>query len=118
MLIEVRVNVWPADRRLDLGEHFQEFQEAVWSASHNLYSRHKIILDCDEDSIIYDDNGGYYLTLHIPEEIVFRKDYVRKDFNIGNRLRGISVYLLHNTRHFAYDEYRVGTRLLNYRVTH
>lgn len=118
MLIEVRVNVWPADSRLDLGEHFQAFREAVLSASHNLYSRHGIVLDCDEDSIIYDDHGGYYLTLHIPEEIIFRKDYVRKDFNIGLRLKGISHYLLHHARHFAYDDYCVGTRLLNYRVTH
>lgn len=112
-LVEVRVNVWPVNRKLDLGGYFPEFHHALMHASTNLYSKSGIIVDTERDSVIYDGVNGYYITMKVPKNIMNGESID----NLGGRLKGISWYLLHKTE-TPYKKYCVGTRLLNYRIVY
>ena len=90
-----------ANPKIRASDHMSDIQKAVESASHNLYGRHDIVLS----PTIQKYGIDVQLDLSIPADL-------EPVFNCGNRLRGISDYLL---KHYDfYKQCRVGSRLLYY----
>ena len=79
---------------------FDDIKHAVKSASYNLYGRYRIQL-----------NGPYLVDERFIVVDVVGDDLER--FAEGNRLRGISLYLL-KYGSIDYSAYKCGYRLLNY----
>lgn len=82
-------------------DHITDIRKGVESASLNLYSRHGIQLQT-----AMTEGNGVVLELRIPENLI-------DGFSYGNRLRGISTYLLTKCGG-KYTDYQVGRRLLMY----
>lgn len=82
-------------------DHIADIRKGVESASLNLYSRYGIQLQT-----AMPEGSSVVLELRIPEDLV-------EGFSYGNRLRGISTYLLTKCGS-KYTSYQVGKRLLMY----
>jgi len=94
-----------ADPRLSAADYkrFQDIRNACDYARINLMSRHNIELGEP-----YIENG------HVRVKVT-SKGSTNID-NVGNRLRGISNYLLNRSGYTVfYSRHRIGNRLLNYR---
>lgn len=89
-----------ANPKIRACDHLNDLTEAIESAFCNLKSRFKITL---KGPIIIQD------TL-VAVDVTFPEG---TKFNVGRRLRGISVYLLKNKPEI-YKQYQIGTRLLTY----
>lgn len=83
-------------------DHLDDIRMAIAHASSNLLSRYGIELGRP----LVTENNSVTVTVGIPDEMVI-------DFNAGNRLRGISRYLLKSCS-FPYQDYLIGTRLMTY----
>lgn len=100
-MVNKKVQIEFADQRIKAIDEIYDIRKAVESASLNLYSRYGIQLQWP---MPFDDR--VILEVRIPEEMA-------DNFAFGNRLRGISAYLLDKCGG-KYDQYRVGKRLLTY----
>ena len=89
-----------ADPRINPKEHAKDLKDAIEHAYFNLRYRSNIVIQ----GFTMDDDGLMHLKIFIPDGV---------KFNAGNRLRGISNYLISQCE-FPYKEYRVGNRLLHY----
>ena len=92
-----------ASPSISVKDHVEDFREAVKWASHNLALRHKIEL-IDHG---VENDFMYKIELIVPETF--------ENFNAGRHLRGISRWLIIKRPEY-YTSYKVGIRLLNYRV--
>ena len=81
--------------------HLDDIRSAVSNAQKNLLAKHDITI---EDLFV--SNNQAIICMSIPKDSV-------ENFSIGNHLRGISHYLLHQCS-FPYSEYLDGTRLLHF----
>lgn len=82
-------------------DHIADIRKGVESASLNLYSRYGIQLQT-----AMPEGNRVVLELRIPDDLI-------DGFSYGNRLRGISTYLLTKCGD-RYTDYQVGRRLLMY----
>ena len=89
-----------ANPRIRAIDHLADIIKAAKHASANLYCRYRILLDVPWAT----EDGKVVVEMEVPD--IFAK-------NIGNRLRGISIYLLKNRGEY-YDQFRIGKRLLFY----
>ena len=78
-------------------DRLNDISEAVSHSNRNLYYKHNVFI-----SSPFVKNDKVFVNLNIPTAL-------SESFNVGNHLRGISLYLL---REKDYKQYRVGTRLL------
>ena len=81
--------------------HLGDIQSAVYNVQKNLLAKYNITI-----GDLFVSNNQVIICMSIP------KDSVEK-FSVGNHLKGISRYLLHQCS-FPYYEYLDGTRLLHY----
>lgn len=103
MLITKKVQIKFADPDIQAIDHIQDLRKAIAYAGLNLYSRHEIRL---EGPMLTEDDR-VVIEIKIPEKEVGNCS------NIGNRLRGISVYLLRQYKE-KYERHCIGKRLLIY----
>ena len=101
---QFKIKISFADNKITITDDvLNDLKWAVRNASRNLILRHRI-----EISDPYKKNGSVFLKLSIPEELT-------KKFNPGNRLRGISKFLL-SMKDKHYSQHLIGTRLLFYEI--
>ena len=89
----------------DKGANYDEIKEAVKSASHNLYSRHRI--DVCDDLKYFSSTNDYCFTIKVPKSLGIPSN---------NHFRGVSAYLL-KTYPEKYKILLQGTRLFLYMIT-
>lgn len=99
--MQKRIEIYFTDPLMSMKDHKSDIMAALKHASHNLYSRHKIdmiipIREIDNKVVIILDGD------------------MDASFNIGNHLRGISMYLLKHCD-YPYEQHKIGSRLLYYR---
>jgi hypothetical protein len=87
------------DPRIQMVEHLDKINEAVDHAERNLCARHNVKI---QGRGLY--GNGYAIGLDIPSD---------SDFNIGQHLRGLSLYLLKKYSSI-YSPMKQGTSLLSY----
>ena len=91
-----------ADSRIRAIDHIQDLRKAAEKAGLNLFSRYNVRLQypmpTPDDRVVVE--------IDIPDEIA-------ATFAIGNRLRGISQFLLDKMKD-SYQPFLVGNRLLHY----
>lgn len=83
-------------------DHIQDIRKAAEYAGLNLYGRYDVQLQYPMPT----DDDKVMVEIKIPDKMA-------ESFSVGNRLRGISTYLLKHYRE-RYEPYLVGNRLLNY----
>ena len=83
-------------------DHIQDIRKAAEYAGLNLFGRYDVQLQYPMPT----DDNNVVVEIKIP-------DTMAESFSVGNRLRGISTYLLKHYRE-RYEPYLVGNRLLNY----
>ncbi len=83
-------------------DHIQDIRRAAEYAGLNLFGRYDVQLQYPMPT----DDNNVVVEIKIP-------DTMAESFSVGNRLRGISTYLLKHYRE-RYEPYLVGNRLLNY----
>lgn len=83
-------------------DHIQDIRRAAEYAGLNLFGRYDVQLQYPMPT----DYNNVVVEIKIP-------DTMAESFSVGNRLRGISTYLLKHYRE-RYEPYLVGNRLLNY----
>ncbi len=83
-------------------DHIQDIRKAAEYAGLNLYGRYDVQLQYPMPT----DDNNVIVEIKIPDKMA-------NSFSVGNRLRGISTYLLKHYRE-RYEPYLVGNRLLNY----
>ena len=89
--------------QVEMGETIRnDINDAIWAASHNLYTRYGIILKLEEIT----DSQTIIVKMEIPDDKT-------ENFKPGNHLRGISKYLLKIRPNF-YKRFLLGKRLLIY----
>lgn len=87
------------DPKVLMAEHLDKINEAVDHAEHNLYARHNVKIN---GRGLY--GNGYAIDLDISSD---------SDFNIGQHLRGLSLYLLKKYSSI-YSPMKYGTSLFTY----
>ena len=83
-------------------DHIQDIRRAAEYAGLNLFGRYDVQLQYPMPT----DDNNVVVEIKIP-------DTMAESFSVGNRLRGISTYLLKHYRE-RYEPYLVGNRLLKY----
>ena len=101
-MITLKVQIEFASSAIRAIDHIQDIRKAAEHAGLNLYSRHNVQLQYPMPT----PDGHVIVEVRVPDSIA-------ETFAAGNRLRGISNYLL-NRCEGRYQKYLVGNRLLNY----
>ncbi len=100
-MVVKRIQIEFASPKINAVEAIYDLRKAVEKAGLNLFSRYNIRL---QSPMIVD--GKVIIEVQVPEDQA-------NDFSCGNRLRGISAYLIKYCGG-RYNSYQVGNRLLTY----
>jgi len=101
-MVTKKIQLEFADPSIRAVDHIQNIRLAAKNAGLNLYSRYNVQLQYPMST----DDNKVVVEIKIPDEL-------KDSFAVGNRLRGISNFLL-NRCGDRYKDYLVGRRLLNY----